>query len=246
MAFDLNSEPRLHTRMFSWEMSCEDSEIARHTEMIYAQAWEMAKDLSLPYPIRIWNRIPRINDFHKDLENYQAFCAGRKRVFDRVALAREDYPAASAVGSIVGTLSCRFLFSNVKPLIITNPRQTEAYDYPKVYGPTPPSFARGCLHGKDFYLSGTASIRGHETLFSGNLRAQLDLTLENIRIVLREARMLSQMSQMNWTIFLRHPENQHEIHYLLQRELGHSLTFVPADICRRDLLIEIEGAYHGL
>lgn len=246
MAFDLNSELNFQDEYFFWEEECLPQDIALVTEHAYLRAWKEAKERGLKFPVRIWNKIPSINAYENGLENYQAFCAGRKNAFEALEIIDSTYPAASAVGSHNGKISFTFLFSNTKPKIVTNPYQVEAYKYPNTYGPTPPSFARGCIHKENFHLSGTASIRGHKTLYIGDLKGQLALTLENIFVVLHEAHLNEKAHEMKWTVFIKDPDFEKEVIQEIQIALGNHLTFVHADICRSDLLIEIEGAFYGL
>jgi enamine deaminase RidA (YjgF/YER057c/UK114 family) len=246
MDFALNFEKNLSDKEYTYKVSCDPREISSITEILYQKAFEAARSDGLPYPVRIWNLIPFINDFHGNLENYQAFCKGRKNVFDRFLPVESDYPAASAVGIFSNEISFRFLFSDTRPEIISNPFQVEAYRYPSIYGPTPPSFARACLHKRSFYLSGTASIRGHETLYPDNLEQQLGLTLENIFIILEKANLSNKASNMNWKVFLKNRDDIMNVKAPIQDALGTNLAFVHADICRSNLLIEIEGEYNGL
>jgi chorismate lyase/3-hydroxybenzoate synthase len=246
MDFASSFDPAVSDKEYFWRVKCQPEQITLITETIYQRAFKTARSHGLIYPVRIWNEIPFINEFQGNLENYQAFCQGRKTIFDQYLLNESYYPAASAVGLFSNEISFRFLFSETKPEIMTNPFQVEAYLYPTIYGPTPPSFARACLHKKSFYLSGTASIRGHETLHPENLGEQLAVTLENIFIILDKASLRNQAKRMQWKVFLKYPETLSSVKDQIQNLLGNNLSFVHADICRRNLLIEIEGEYHGL
>src|SRR5690606_4762058 len=65
-----------------------------------------------------------------------------------------------------------------------NNRQQPAYRYPRQYGPCSPSFARATSlslqHRPHLFISGTASILGHETRAAGNLQEQIAVTLDNL------------------------------------------------------------------
>jgi chorismate lyase/3-hydroxybenzoate synthase len=101
-----------------------------------------------------------------------------------------------------------------------------------------------------FFLSGTASIRGHKTMFVGDLQLQLNCTLENIDEILSEAlnhtnRRIPK-EKIKWRVYLRDPDTQNEIQSTILNKLGAQIEYLTADICRADLLIEIEGMAYGL
>ena len=75
--------------------------------------------------------------------------------------------AACALGAAAGSpLVVYFLASHTAPTFIENPRQVSAYNYPAQYGPQPGVLPRRVLHepgGMTLFISGTASIVGHQT-----------------------------------------------------------------------------------
>ncbi len=95
-------------------------------------------------------------------------------------------PAASALGFESGPLTiCFFAAREAMPLAIENPRQVSAYKYPEDYGPRSPTFSRASaieLHGQTvLFISGTASIVGHQTMHAGDVVAQTQETIVNIK-----------------------------------------------------------------
>jgi enamine deaminase RidA (YjgF/YER057c/UK114 family) len=96
------------------------------------------------------------------------------------------------------------------------------------------------------FVSGTASIVGHQTLHPGDTLAQLKESVRNIEAVLEHAnqragRHLWHLQELKGRVYLRNAED-----YSLARDhllsLGLSqFCFVQADICRKDLLVEIEA-----
>ena len=108
------------------------------------------------------------------------FNHGRKAAFDLLDFAPSRYPAATGVGSPAGSpLTVVVAASRVEPVALENPRQTSAYLYPRRYGPRSPAFARAMLlpdcAGATLFISGTASIVGHESQHRG-IDAQLKET----------------------------------------------------------------------
>tara|TARA_B110001454_G_scaffold219179_1_gene250777 strand:- start:64637 stop:65389 length:753 start_codon:yes stop_codon:yes gene_type:complete len=234
----------------NFSKSIESSKIQDVTESVYLEAWRSALSMGFSEIIRIWNYIPEINRFTEGIENYQHFCAGRKNAYNRLNIDQNSFPAASAVGSQGSSIQFRFLFGKTKPMPISNRLQIEAYDYPNEYGPTSPSFARAAVIDSMFFLSGTASIRGHKTMFLGDLDGQIKCTIENIDEVINKAQQTLKKpilkNQMSWRVYMRDPAIETKIKSDLEEKLGKSIEFVSAEICRSDLLIEIEGAYYGL
>lgn len=230
--------------------SIDSDQIRKVTESVYLDAWSTAAKNGFSEILRIWNYVPHINQFTAGIENYQHFCAGRKNAYSKLNMDSDRFPAASAVGSQNSLIQFQFLFGKTKPIPITNRLQIEAYDYPAKYGPTPPSFARATVLDSAFFLSGTASIRGHQTMYRGDVTAQLNCTLENIEEVLNETQKKTKKpiskKQMSWRVYMRDPAIKAQIETKLEEKLGPSIEFVSADICRADLLLEIEGMYHGL
>lgn len=252
--FDMDSllkiRPTDHGLEIKFSKSIEADQICPVTESVYLDAWSTAAKNGFSEILRVWNYIPNINQFTGGIENYQHFCAGRKNAYSILKLKSACFPAASAVGSRNSDIQFQFLFGKTKPIPITNRLQIEAYDYPSKYGPTPPSFARAAVADSAFFLSGTASIRGHQTMYCGDVTAQLSCTLENIEEVLNETQKKIKKTiskkQMSWRVYLRDPAIKAQIETKLEEKLGPSIEFVSADICRADLLLEIEGMYHGL
>jgi enamine deaminase RidA (YjgF/YER057c/UK114 family) len=135
---------------------------------------------------------------------------------------------------------------------VENPRQTSAFNYPVQYGPRSPNFARAMLmqtSGKPLlFISGTASIVGHETLHIGNAPAQARETVANIQAVIAQAQLagLDQpIANANLLLktYLRHPDDLAMVRNCLLQAFGPvaKSLYLQADICRADLLLEVEA-----
>lgn len=211
--------------------------------------------------LRVWNVVPHINGETgvPPLERYRQFNIGRQQAFveqDHDALA--GAPAACAVGSHGDTLSLRFLAARTAGEPVENPRQVPAWAYPAAYGPKAPSFTRATLVDagggrRGLLVSGTASIVGHQTLHEERVGAQTEETLENLHAVLAQAALQAgpgtrfDPTAMQCTVYLRRPEDAAVVRNALAQAWGAACpavaqaVFVRADICRRELLVEIEG-----
>ncbi len=223
------------------------------TESAYRQVFALLDTLRYPYLFRFWNYIADINAHSYGLERYRQFNLGRQDAF--LAHGRDvagNVPAASALGSAQGPLTIAFLAGRVAPLNIENPRQISAYQYPQQYGPRSPTFSRASLVrlGQDevLFVSGTASIVGHETLHPANVVAQTRETMTNIKAVLAEANRLASppgfdLGSLYYKVYVRHPADLAQIRAELMRFVGDALkaVYLHADVCRQDLLLEIEA-----
>jgi len=223
----------------------------------YLNVFEAMRQAGCPHLLRVWNYLPRINDDGGGLERYRQFNLGRQQAFlDADESAFEGAPAACAIGVHRGALCVRFLAGRMPPLPIENPRQVSAYRYPPSYGPRSPTFSRAALAplgGGDIalFISGTASIVGHETVHAGDVRAQLAETLTNLRTVVSEANARTTarfaLEDTDPVVYVRHPCDAAAIRQQLEEAFGASsrflrhAVFLEADICRSDLLVEIEA-----
>lgn len=221
------------------------------TESAYRQVFALLDTLRYPHLFRCWNYIPDINTHSFGLERYRQFNQGRQDAF--LAHGRNvtgNVPAACALGTSGGPLGIAFLAGRAAPLCIENPRQISACEYPPQYGRSP-TFSRASLVrlGKDevLFVSGTASIVGHASLHPADVAAQTRETMANIEAVLAEANRLASrpfsLSGLHYKAYVRHPADLAQIRVELARCAGDSLkvTYLQADVCRQDLLLEIEA-----
>jgi hypothetical protein len=219
---------------------------------LYARLFSVTAGLHL---YRIWNYVPRINAVTDGMENYQRFCRGRSLAFEEKfgGEFQRALPSASAVGMASGPLAVAFLAGRETPQHFENPRQTPAFKYPPRYGPRPPSFSRATSvrsGGESMvFISGTAAIRGHASVAERDLDGQLSCTLENLDLIGQSAGVGPGLGRsVAWRrslkVFLRHPGDLGAAQARLGRDLlraGDAVSYIRADICRSDLLVEIEA-----
>jgi hypothetical protein len=203
---------------------------------------------------RIWNYIPQINAITEDLEIYRRFCRGRSLAFERQFGGKfeQQLPAASGVGTAQGPLAVAFLAGEAPPTHFENPRQVPAFHYPAEYGPRAPSFSRATaieLRGRRrVFISGTAAIRGHATIATGNLPGQLDCTIDNLQTIAATAGIGASLgdsqAQRHFKVYLRRPADLRRVQAHLMGSLlrdDDHVSYLRADLCRADLLVEIEA-----
>lgn len=196
---------------------------------------------AFPYPWRIWNFLDAINEGTGDNERYRLFCRGRA---EGLGTHLAGYPAGSALGRRDGrrVLQVAWLGGNTPGQSVENPRQVSAFRYPRQYGPASPSFARAMRLGPSLLISGTASIVGHETVHRGELEAQAAESVANLRAVAAAAALPAPVLR-GVKAYVRHaadvPVVAARLTELCAPELPACLLL--ADICREDLLLELEA-----
>lgn len=207
---------------------------------VYTRVIREVRDAGYPYFLRMWNYVGGINDVDGGRERYQLFCAGRHDAFVDAGYHHDvDLPAASAVGMPGRGLVTHYLAAREPGVQVENPRQVAAYDYPRQYGPKSPSFSRATVWNGVVFVSGTSSVVGHATVHAEDVEAQLGETLRNIDAVLaRTGRSLANVVAAK--TYVRR-ECDYELVARRLADVFPANLFLEADICRADLLLEIEA-----
>jgi hypothetical protein len=239
-----------------WSFGCAvqpvDGSLEASTLDLYGRLLRATAGLSI---YRVWNYVPDINQLSLGLENYRAFSSGRARAFEAALGAgyRKALPAASAVGCRGGSIALAFVAGTCAPQYFENPEQIPAYDYPPKYGPHSPSFARATVavhRGRPLiYISGTSAVKGHETVSSGSTEAQVECTLDNLRLISRAAGAGEDLGlelglERRFKVYLRHRADLPMARARLDKGLfrpGDRVVWLEADLCRADLSIEVEA-----
>ncbi|MFH1995426.1 MAG: GNAT family N-acetyltransferase, partial [Candidatus Omnitrophota bacterium] len=152
---------------------------------------------------------------------------------------------------------------------IKNAGQINPADYADEYGKKSPKFSRATFFRiaenlASLFVSGTASIIGEESVYIGDIEKQTEQTLDNIKNLISERNMRF-LGLAGWgakprdvaflTVYIKKPHAAHEeearrilrenyetARRVCEREFpGIPITYVEADVCRDDLLVEIEG-----
>ena len=229
------------------------SALRRATYAGYREIFSALETLAFPYPLRIWNFLSEINRVSGDGERYWHFNGARQEVF--LGLNRSiagNVPAASAVGvAAASPLTVYCIASARSPIALENPRQCSAWAYPAQYGPRSPTFARACIAddaAQTLFISGTASIVGHASAHAGDQCEQTREIVRNIRALIgiandRVGGQRYALDRLHYKVYVRRAEHQPSIDRELRREIGAELRvlYLRADICRHDLLVEIEA-----
>jgi chorismate lyase/3-hydroxybenzoate synthase len=203
------------------------------------------------HAVRMWNFVPSIHCVLGPGDRYMAFNAGRFAAFSEWFGLADDsaatIPTASAIGIDGTTLWIHVLASDVPGLAIENPRQVPAYRYSKRYGLRPPCFVRATRFESTLLIGGTASITGEDTRHVGDIAAQTQETLSNLRSLIAAATGASEDDALKTLRDVRvHVPNAFHapmVRDALEQVLraDADLEFVKAELCRKELLVEIEG-----
>jgi chorismate lyase/3-hydroxybenzoate synthase len=205
------------------------------TRDVYEGLIRGARESGYPYFLRMWNHIGSLNEQERGFERYQLFCAGRHDAFVAAGYHHNvDLPAASAVGTKGRGLVTYYLAAREPGVQVENPRQVSAYHYPREYGPKSPSFSRATIWRDTVFVSGTSSVVGHATVHAGDVVAQLEETLRNIAMLVPLEKIVAAKT------YVRHAHDYDVIAKRLESVFAANL-FLEADICRPDLLLEIEA-----
>jgi len=219
----------------------------------YSRIFDFIDRRGYTHLLRVWNYFPQINGDADGLERYARFNVGRHEAFAaKGRVIGTHAPAACALGSRGTHLVIYFLAAKQAGQRVENPRQVSAFHYPAQYGPRSPTFARAMLMqtaGKPLlFVSGTASIVGHETLHIGNAPAQARETVANILAVMKQAQLAGldssrSRSDLLLKTYLRHPDDLAVVRNCLMQAFGPAanVLYLQADICRSDLLLEVEA-----
>ena len=220
--------------------------------------------------VRTWLYQGGITELEGDTERYRELNRARTDFFTKVPfeqmplLAKRTgnpvYPASTGIGTLNRGLmtSCLAVQSerkDVQVMSLENPLQTAAFDYPKEYSMKSPKFSRAtALRMGDHvttWVSGTASIVDALTVHVGDVEKQTDQTLTNIeRLIDAE-----NFANLGWSdagatmgdlaklrVYIKRPEDYEKCRAVCERRLGRVPTiYTIADVCRPDLLVEIEG-----
>jgi chorismate lyase/3-hydroxybenzoate synthase len=222
------------------------------TQVAYSEIFTLIKAQGYPHLIRTWNFFPDIYAQNNGDNNYKLFCSGRTQAYSQSGPAASPYPAATVIGCQQPGLYIYYIASKHAGIGIENSKQVSAFEYPSTYSADPPLFSRALLHKTEqqdiLFISGTASITGHQTQHMGNVEKQLALCISNIEHLLLTASEDHQFVRTSFSacdqikVYLKDASHLAMVKLLLQDyvQLGANIHYLHGDMCRDDLLVEIE------
>lgn len=240
-----------------------NSECRTNAEKAFLKLSQIFETVGFPVHsiVRQWNYIEDILGFDAQEQHYQSFNNVRSTFYGE-AFTRTGYPAATGIGMNQGGIIIEFIAIQSPELItfpIDNPEQISAHAYSEnvLVGEqcvlkTTPKFERARyleLFGKKIiFISGTASIRGEHTVGVGNPAEQTEITISNIE-QLYSKQVLSKITTDELTpkygharVYIKDRKDYNAIRKTFKTHFGNlPVVYIIADICRKDLLVEIEG-----
>lgn len=244
--------------------------ITEASESAFEQAVSIlnAEGLSIKNIIRQWNYIENIAlvEDENAPQNYQDFNDVRARYYNRVRF-ENGFPAATGIGQDTGGVIIGFIALSESDIIsikpIANPGQIDAHSYSELVlegnsaQKCTPKFERAKLvtigNRNYIYVSGTASILGEKTVHEGDVEKQTLTTIENIkRLFSRENQEklgldfdVNMIQFSHLRVYVKHRKDMPLVEKVCDAELNYkSSLFLESDVCRENLLVEIEGVFN--
>ena len=218
--------------------------------------------------IRTWLYLGGIVEGEGDKQRYKELNRARADFYQNIRFLTNYlpvekgavYPASTGIGVdghhlIMSCIAMKTDRRDIVAMPLENPRQTPAFGYGCQYGPKSPKFSRAmalsCGSYATIFISGTASITNSETRHIGDVEKQTEETLDNIAALVSEENLarhnlprlgttLDQLALVR--VYIKNPEDYAKVKAICDRRLGEVPTiYAIADVCRPELLVEIEG-----
>lgn len=196
------------------------------------------RDLGAP-PARVWAYLPRITSPDTDgLDRYMRMNQGRGRAYRDSRLPFT--PAGTCTGHAGGDLVVHAVATDTQVRPVENPRQRPAWSYSARFGPAAPPFTRGVIGRDELIASGTASVVGEDSLHPGDALAQWDETMCNLQVLSASAGATGHWRAVR--VYVSGIEHFEAISRKALAAFGASVdSILLAPLCRRELLVEVEG-----
>lgn len=226
--------------------------IGKQAQEVFVKMIRLLEEEDFPVDsiVRQWNYIERITASDGGNQHYQSFNNARSAFYAGVDWTN-GYPAATGIGTNLGGVlvdldAAVFTSPDTFATPIDNKLQVAAHSYSdkvletSLNHKTTPKFerAKSITSGNRrlVYISGTAAIRGEESLRGVGIEKQLHATMENI----------AQLAPLEALIMLRVYLKNRDDYAMARRMLddyglGVPVSYMCTDVCREELLIEIEG-----
>ena len=171
-----------------------------------------------------------------------------------------SYPASTGIGTqglgLAATcLALQTQRKDVRLYPLENPLQTSSFDYAQRFSIKSPKFSRAMALAIGNYvttwISGTASIVDSETVHIGDIEKQTDQTLTNIERLIDgdnyarhglagSGSTLADLAKVR--VYVKRLEDFERCRATCERRLGPvPVIYAHGDVCRPDLLVEIEA-----
>ena len=204
--------------------------------------------------VRQWNYIEGITRMHDGIQNYQMFNDARSAFYSRTNWPG-GYPAATGIGCASGGVAVSVYA--VKGALrlshpIDNPMQVPAHKYSgkvlvagKETRKTTPKFERARLLGESVLVSGTAAIKGEDSELFSDPSLQAKAAIEVVESLVAPGNICPGNKRFRFNslrVYIKREKDADAIMDTLKSHWGTiPMHFMIADVCRPELLLEIEG-----
>jgi enamine deaminase RidA (YjgF/YER057c/UK114 family) len=227
-----------------------------------------AEGLDFSHIFRQWNYIEDITIVESDeskSQHYQQFNNVRSNYYSRSDFG-QGYPAATGIGIRAGGVIVSFFAASpegYRTMAVENPLQKSAYTYTREVLVSDaeyrgsmkctPKFARAKFVANHEYeqvfISGTASIREEVTVGENDVALQTEITIENMqKLICSETlpwmdRAGGELPKIEFIrVYIKYPEDYLAVKDICEHRLpGVPAIYVVSDVCRENLLVEIEA-----
>ena len=224
--------------------------VQEQSDNVFGSLLKILEQESMPIDsiVRQWNYIEHITDVDAGGQRYQQFNDSRSSFYAKTTWPK-GYPAATGIGVSAGGVIVEVNAvqgAELKP--IDNALQVPAHKYSDevlVGGneriATSPKFERAKLQdNKWLYISGTAAIRG-ELNVDKSASEQTQVTLVNINDLLKTSGMTTE-NLVALRVYVKRSSDFYEVKQVVETLLPNTMAiYVQSDVCRPELLVEIEG-----
>jgi len=217
--------------------------------------------------VRQWNFIESILQISQNgagpKQNYQIFNDVRTDFYN-TSNYKNGYPAATGIGMNSGGVILEFIAvtdSEANLIIpIKNPQQIDAHQYTEkvLVGANSdikatPKFERAKVlateNGDKIFISGTAAILGENTIKDNSVETQTEITIDNIDALISSQNMNTHGITVDGEtvkeyirVYVKDEKEIPKVKEVCENKWGNiQALYLVSDICRDDLLVEIEG-----
>lgn len=217
--------------------------------------------------VRTWFFLGGITEPEDKSQRYKELNRGRAEFYSSIRFKGTVgcrphlvYPASTGIGMggrglVLGCVALQASRGDMDLFPLENPQQTPAYTYHRRYSPESPRFSRAmALVLADYttvWVSGTASIVNSESLHPGDIEKQTRQTIDNIEKLIASGNFarhgrprcgasLRDLAKIR--VYVKREEDFARCRAVCEERFGTvPAIYAVADVCRPELLVEIEG-----
>lgn len=243
--------------------------IRKQADQVFSRLKDIFVKENMPVSsiVRQWNYIEQITGIEGNHQHYQDFNDSRTHFYSSNTW-KDGFPAATGIGTSFGGVmidleAICYATPENRIIPLNNTLQVPAFDYSEqvllgeedqeLKRKTTPKFERAKLilekESGLIYISGTAAIRGENSLEGIGPEKQTRITLENIEHLisyrtLKDTKIGLQDNAriISMRVYLKEAGFLEEVRQVvMEKYTGIQVVYLLADVCRDELLVEVEG-----